>query len=431
MTTTTILLSVVILVIIVTILIYLTLSSALRDKSNELRRLDQQKDFVYQELQQERSLLRQSNEHLAELSKENSTLSANLYNLRERYDELIDNERNNHQKFEHLATKILEEKTKKFDEQHKEGIKEILNPLKERINRFEEKVDQSTKQAITQHTALYSQINHLKELNNQITKETHNLTKALKGDNKAQGSWGEIILESILQKSGLEKNREYFVQPTYKNDDGKMIRPDIVISLPDDKKLIIDSKVSLKAYDSFISSDDDTEQQVALKALALSVKNHVNDLSSKNYHDIYNIASPDFVLMFIPIDTAFTAALSNNPELYNYAFDKNVVIVTSSTLLATLKTVDSMWRNEKHQRNALQIAEEAGKMYDKFSNLVEDLIKVGERIDMTKNIYEDSMKKLTTGKGNLISKAEKMKKLGAKANKSIRTSLLDRAKQDE
>ncbi|MFT4535181.1 MAG: DNA recombination protein RmuC [Saprospiraceae bacterium] len=424
-----IILSIIIAFLIVLAVVYISMRSTTSEKDNTIKRLEAHVHFLNQELIQERNLLAESKTNHNELSKDNSTLSANLYNLQERYQELLLDEKGKQEKFELLANRILEEKTKRFDEQHKEGIKEIFNPLKERINRFEEKVDLTNKETISRHSALNTQLNHLKELNNQITKETINLTKALKGDNKIQGNWGEIILESILQKSGLEKGREYIVQPTFRTETGRMIRPDIVINLPDNKKIIIDSKVSLKAYDSFLSSDDEDDQKFALKALSLSVKTHIDGLSSKNYHDIYHIESPDFVLMFIPIDTAFAAALSHNPELYNYAFDKNIVIVTSSTLLATLKTVDSMWKNEKQQKNALEIAEEAGKMYDKFSNLIEDFVKIGERLDMTKNIYEESMKKLSTGKGSLISKAEKMKSLGAKANKSIRQSLVNRTRE--
>ena len=427
MNSTLLLLSFAVVFLIVVSLLYMAMRNASVEKENTIARLERQITFINQELNQERALLAESKHSFNELSKDHSTLSANLYNLQERYQEVLLDEKGKQEKFELLASRILEEKTKRFDEQHKEGIKEILNPLKERINRFEEKVDLTNKETISRHSALNTQLNHLKELNNQITKETTNLTKALKGDNKTQGNWGEIILESILQKSGLEKDREYIVQPTFKNEEGKMIRPDVIINLPDHKKIIIDSKVSLKAYDSFLSSDDESAQLVALKALALSVKTHIDGLSSKNYHDVYQTDSPDFVLMFIPIDTAFSAALSHNPELYNYAFDKNIVIVTSSTLLATLKTVDSMWKNEKQQSNALEIAEEAGKMYDKFVNVIEDFIKVGERLDMTKNIYEDSMKKLHTGKGSLISRAEKMKSLGAKANKAIRQKLVERS----
>lgn len=430
MITIYILLAAVAILMAMSFLLYLSMKGTISAKDQSLQRLADQLAFGMQELQQERTLLSASQVRVEELSKDNATLEANLYNLRERYDELQEDERGRSEKFELLANKILEEKSKKFDEQHRLGIKQILDPLQEKIHRFEEKVDLTHKDTISRHSSLVTQINHLKELNQQVTQETTNLTKALKGDNKTQGNWGEIILESILEKSGLEKDREYFVQPSYKSHEGRAIRPDVVIHLPDDKKMVIDSKVSLKAYDQLVSVDTKDEQRIALKALSLSIKSHIDGLSAKNYHEIYQIESPDFVLMFIPIDSAFTSALGHNPDLYSYAFDKNIVIVTSSTLLATLKTVDSMWRNEKQQRHALEIAEEAGKMYDKFSNLVEDLIKVGERLDMTKNIYEDSMKKLTTGKGNLVSRAEKMKALGAKANKSIRKSVAERAEED-
>jgi len=403
------------------------MQARIKDKELIVQQLTQQNEFVTQELLQERQLLQEEKKENLQLSNEVSMLSANLGNLKERYDDIVNNEKANQDKFELIANRIIDEKAKRFDEQHKEGIKEILFPLKERISRFEQKVETSNKESITRHTALNEQINHLKELNGQITQETINLTKALKGDNKTQGNWGEIILESILEKSGLEKGREYILQPTYRDENGKMIRPDVIIHLPDSKKIVIDSKVSLTAYDKYIAATEKEDQEINLKALSLSVKNHIDGLSSKNYHEIFDIESPDFVLMFIPIDTAFTAALTYSPDLYNYAFDKNIVIVTSSTLLATLKTVDSMWRNEKQHKNAIEIAQAAGKMYDKFNNLVEDLIKVGERLDSTKNIYEESMKKLSTGKGNLISRAEKMKSLGAKANKTIRQSLIDRS----
>ena len=406
--------------IIVVGIVYFSLTRTIVEKERSIQRLTQQTEFLTQELNQERNLLSESKEASLHLEKEIATLSSNLGNLRERYEESLLSQSESKIQFEQLAARVIEQKTRQFDEDHKKGIKEILDPLKERINRFEEKVEQNNKETLTRHTALHVQLNHLKDLNLKITNETVNLTKALKGDNKTQGNWGEIILESILQKSGLEKNREYTVQPSYRNEEGKQLRPDVVIHLPDDKKLIIDSKVSLKAYDSFIAAQSEEERNASIKALSLSIKNHVNGLSSKNYHEIYKIESPDFVLMFIPIDTAFNAALSYDPNLYSYAFDKNIVIVTSSTLLATLKTVDTMWQNVKQQKHAFQIAEEAGKMYDKFSSLVDDLQKLGDRMDTTKNLYNDTMKRLHTGKGNLISRAEKMKQLGAKANKEIK-----------
>ncbi|MFZ1558863.1 MAG: DNA recombination protein RmuC, partial [Saprospiraceae bacterium] len=238
--------------------------------------------------------------------------------------------------------------------------------------------------------------------------------------------WGELILESILDKSGLEKNREYFVQVTERNDEGKMYKPDVVIQLPDGKKLIIDSKVSLNAYEMMVNADTDDEQKIAHKAHVLAVKNHIDSLASKNYHDLYKVESPDFVLMFIPIDTALSAAIQLDSELYLYAFDKNIVMVAPSTLLATLKTVDTMWRNDKQNRFAMEIAEEAGKMYDKFVGFADDMDKLGKQLNTAQSTYHDSMKKLNSGTGNLVSRAENIKALGAKANKSLpKTSFTD------
>jgi len=390
------------------------------EKEKSIQRLTDQVNHLTQELQHERNQYTTASQRILELEKEAASLSTNLGNLLERLEETKQSQTLAKEQFQQLATQVLEQKTRQFDEDHKKGIREILDPLKERINRFEEKVERNNKETITRHTALHVQLNNLRELNQKITTETTNLTNALKGDNKTQGTWGEIILESILQKSGLEKDREYTVQTSFKNDERKTVRPDIVIHLPDHKKMIIDSKVSLKAYVSFVSASNDEGRQSALKALAISIKNHVDNLSEKRYHEIYKMESPDFVLMFIPIDTAFNAALTYNTNLYSYAFDKNIVIVTSSTLLATLKTVDTMWKNVKQQKHATLIAEEAGKMYDKLANLVDDLEKIGDRMDMTRNVYNDAMKKLHTGKGNLISRAEKMKLLGAKANKEIK-----------
>ena len=420
MDTSLLLFGVLLLFAIILWIVYTSVSKTNSEKERSIVRMTEQIALLNQELAQERSLLNEAKQTISNLNTKVATLATNLGNLKERHEDALLAQTNAKEQFQQIAHKVIEEKTKKFDEDHRRGLKEILDPLKERIHKFEEKVDLNNKETLTRHTALHVQLNHLKELNLKITNETINLTNALKGDNKTQGNWGEIILESILQKSGLERDREYSVQPSYKDEEGKVVRPDVVIHLPDNKKLIIDSKVSLKAYDALLAAEDESSRQSALKALAISIKTHVQGLSEKKYHDIYKMESPDFVLMFIPIDTAFNAALSYNPDLYAYAFDKNVVIVTSSTLLATLKTVDTMWRNSKQQKHAYQIAEEAGKMYDKFATLVDDLVKVGERLDGTKNIYNDAMKRLHTGKGNLISKAEKMKQLGAKVNKEIR-----------
>ena len=333
--------------------------------------------------------------------------------------------------FENLANKILEEKSSKFTEQNKENMKNILSPLQEKIQLFEKKVDDTHKESIDYHAALRQQIIGLSEMNAQMSKETLNLTKALKGDSKMQGNWGELVLERVLEKSGLEKDREYYVQQSHTAVDGNRVFPDVVINLPDGKKMIVDSKVSLTAYEKYINEEDDSLKTSYLKEHVSSIKRHVEQLGEKNYQDLYEIESPDFVLLFIPIEPAFAMALNEDTTLYNKAFEKNIVIVTPSTLLATLRTIDSMWANQKQQENAMEIARQAGALYDKFQGFVEDLIKIGKKIDESKIEYGAAMNKLVEGKGNLITSVEKLKKMGAKAKKALPESILKRADNDD
>jgi DNA recombination protein RmuC len=329
--------------------------------------------------------------------------------------------------FENLANKILDEKSSKFTEQNKENMKNILSPLQDKIQLFEKKVEDTHKESIDYHAALRQQILGLRDMNIQMSKETLNLTKALKGDSKMQGNWGELILERVLEKSGLEKDREYFVQQSHTNGEGNRVFPDVVINLPDGKKMIVDSKVSLTAYEKFINEEDDSLKNGFLKEHVSSIKRHVEQLGDKNYQDLYQIESPDFVLLFIPIEPAFALALNEDTTLYNKAFEKNIVIVTPSTLLATLRTIDSMWTNQKQQENAFEIARQAGALYDKFEGFVADLIKVGKKIDESKAEYQGAMNKLVDGKGNLITSVEKLKKMGAKAKKALPENILNRA----
>jgi DNA recombination protein RmuC len=329
--------------------------------------------------------------------------------------------------FENLANKILDEKSLKFTTQNQENIKNILHPLQEKIKGFEDKVEKTHKESIDYHAALRQQILGLKELNQQMSKETLNLTKALKGDNKMQGNWGELVLERVLEKSGLEKDREYFVQQSFTNEEGKRVLPDVVIHLPDNKKMIVDSKVSLVAYEQYINEEDKALKEGFLKEHVASLKRHIEQLSAKKYEDIYKIESPDFVLLFIPIEPAFAVALNSDTYLYNKAFEKNIVIVTPATLLATLRTIDTMWNNEKQQKNALEIARQAGGLYDKFHGLLADLIGVGKKIDASKTDYNSAMNKLFEGKGNLITSVEKLKKMGAKAKKALPENIIERA----
>jgi DNA recombination protein RmuC len=333
--------------------------------------------------------------------------------------------------FENLANKILDEKSNKFTEQNKENMKNILTPLQDKIQLFEKKVEDTHKESIDYHAALRQQILGLQEMNIQMSKETINLTKALKGDSKIQGNWGELVLERVLEKSGLEKGREYEIQKGFTLQDGSRVFPDVVINLPDGKKMIIDSKVSLTAYEKYINEEDDLLKIGYLKEHVLSIKRHVEQLGNKNYHDLYQIESPDFVLLFIPIEPAFAMALNEDTSLYNRAFEKNIVIVTPATLLATLRTIDSMWTNQKQQENAVEIARQAGALYDKFEGFVADLIKIGRKIDESKIEYSGAMSKLVEGKGNLIVSVEKLKKMGAKAKKSLPENILERAEKDQ
>jgi DNA recombination protein RmuC len=333
--------------------------------------------------------------------------------------------------FENLANKILEEKTNKFTEQNKENMKNILLPLQDKIQLFEKKVEDTHKESIDYHAALRQQILGLRDMNEQMSKETVNLTKALKGDSKMQGNWGELVLERVLEKSGLEKDREYYVQQAHTSEDGQRVFPDVVINLPDGKKMIVDSKVSLTAYEKFSNEEDETLRSGYLKEHVNSIKRHVDQLGEKNYQDLFQIESPDFVLLFIPIEPAFAMALNEDNALYNKAFEKNIVIVTPSTLLATLRTIDSMWTNQKQQENAYEIARQAGALYDKFEGFVADLVKVGNKIKDSKTEYDAAMNKLVEGKGNLITSVEKLKKMGAKAKKSLPEAVLKRAESEE
>tara|TARA_Y100000589_G_C27160301_1_gene632466 strand:- start:19 stop:1341 length:1323 start_codon:yes stop_codon:yes gene_type:complete len=382
-------------------------------------------------IESEREDIRREKELLnAELSRKNTEYENLQEQNLKRDEELAKQQEQLRKDFELMASKILDEKSEKFTIQNKENIKNILNPLEEKIKTFEKKVEDSQKESISMHSALKEQLLGLKDLNQQMAKEATNLTKALKGDSKTQGNWGELVLERVLEKSGLEKDREYFVQQNFQREDGSRVMPDVVLHLPDNKKMIIDSKVSLTDYERLVNAEDD-ERALYLKAHVNSIKKHVDQLSAKNYQDLYDIESPDFVLMFIPIEPAFAVAINEDNTLYNKAFEQNIVIVTPSTLLATLRTIDTMWNNEKQQQNAMEIAKQAGALYDKFEGLVSDLTGVGKKIDAAKSDYSAAMNKLVEGKGNLISRVEKIKKMGAKAKKALPESIIKRASEDD
>lgn len=333
--------------------------------------------------------------------------------------------------FENLAHKILEENSKKFSKQNQLNLESVLGPLSERILHFEQKVAQTHKESIDYHASLRQQIISLKEINHLMNQETINLTKALKGDNKMQGSWGEFVLARVLESSGLEKGREYEIQKSFISESGKRYQPDVIINLPDNKKLIIDSKVSLVAYERLLNQQDPQLKSKDLNDHLISLKQHIDSLSAKNYQDLLDSSTLNFVFLFIPIETAFSTALQLEPNLYTMAYDKNIIIVTPSTLLATLRTIETMWNYQKQQKNAWEIARQAGLLYDKFQNLIQDLLKVGSKLDDAQTEYQSAFNKLSQGKGNLLVSVEKLKKLGAKAKKSLDSTLLDKASDSE
>ncbi|GCC51949.1 DNA recombination protein RmuC [Chryseotalea sanaruensis] len=329
--------------------------------------------------------------------------------------------------FKNLANEIFEEKSKKFTEQNKTNLSEILNPLKEKITDFEKKVEQTNKESIDRNSALREQLVNLKELNQQITKEASNLSKALKGDSKTQGTWGEIQLEAILERAGLQKDIHYFKEKNFKNEEGQNQRLDYIIKLPDDKYLVLDSKVSLTAYSEYYNTSDETEQSKFLKSHLDSVYSHIKLLSEKNYQNLYEINQPDYVMMFLANEPALTLALREDNSLYEKALDKNIALVSATTLLATLRTIGYIWKQDMQNKNALEIARQAGSLYDKFHMLIEDLTKVGNNLKSTQNSYQDAMNKLIEGKDNLVRKTERLKELGAKTTKQLSQQLLDRA----
>ncbi len=384
------------------------------------------------QLQEERNELRTAKDSLAiQLTKKETDFDNLAERSKEQRREIEELQEKFTKEFENLANKILEEKSTKFTEQNRENIKNILSPLQEKIQLFERKVESTHKESIDYHAALREQILGLSKMNEQMSRETLNLTKALKGDSKMQGNWGELILERVLEKSGLEKDREYFVQQSHTTDEGTRVLPDVVINLPDGKKMVVDSKVSLVAYERYVNEEDDPLRLAHLKEHVSSIKRHIDQLGEKNYQDLYKMESPDFVLLFIPIESAFASALNEDTTLYNKAFERNIVIVTPSTLLATLRTIDSMWTNQKQQENAYEIARQAGALYDKFVGFTDDLIMVGKRMDESKKAYEGAMGKLVNGRGNIVTSIGKLKKMGAKAKKSLPESIVNRALQND
>ncbi len=331
--------------------------------------------------------------------------------------------------FENLSNRILEENSKKFTEQNKTNIEQILTPLRERIKDFEQKVDTSYKQEAMERNSLKGEIKNLIVLNKQISDEANNLAKALKGDTKKQGNWGEMILERILERSGLTKGSEYEVQVSNTSEEGRRFQPDVIIYLPENKHIIVDSKVSLVAYEAMVNAESDEDREQFLKDHITSVKNHIRMLSDKEYQNLPGMNSPDFVLLFMPIESSFGFAVQADNELFAFAWDRKIVLVSPSTLLATLKTISALWKQEKQTRNAIEIATQAGSLYDKFVNFHKDLSDVGVKLDAAKKSHDDAVRKLSEGPGNIIKKVGDLKKMGAKATKELPNSILENAEE--
>jgi len=327
--------------------------------------------------------------------------------------------------FKNLANEILEEKSRRFAEQNQQNLDTLLKPLQEKLTDFRKQVDETYQSEARERFALKQEVEKLAGLNLRMTDETRALTNALKGESKTQGDWGELVLETILENSGLRKGEEYVVQDTHTISDGSRLQPDVVIRLPESKHLVIDSKVSITAYTRYMQADDESTKTAELNSHVQSIRQHIQGLSSKNYQDLYGVGSIDFVLMFIPVEPAFLSAMRHAPDIYQEALKKNIVIVCPSTLLATVRTVAHLWRQEYQNKNAQEIARQCAMLYDKFVGFVEDLDKVGQRLEQAQVSYNDAVGKLKTGRGNLIRTAENVKKLGVKPNKSLPSKLTD------
>jgi DNA recombination protein RmuC len=361
-----------------------------------------------------------SKERTVELDKENKYLKEMLDKQKEEVEQIGKKFSN---EFKLLADGILEDKSKRFTEMNQNNIEQLLKPLGENIQLFQKKVEEVYDRESKERFSLGKEVEKLVVLNQKISEEANNLTNALKGQVKQQGNWGEMILESILEKSGLVKDREYFVQESFKDDEGRRFQPDVIINYPDNRKLVIDSKVSLVAYERYCSSDSPEEQQKELAAHVRSIRTHIDILSSKNYADL--VGGLDFVTMFLPIEPAFILAMQADPDIWNYAYSKGVLMLSPTNLIAALRLIHNLWQREYQNRHAFEIAERGGQLYDKFVSFVESLNSIGDNLSRTQKSYDQAMKQLTLGSGNLVSQTQKLKDLGAKAKKSIPASMLD------
>ena len=392
-------------------------------------RLDELKD----ELTEKEQDIKSSDSESTSLKEDIATLETKLTEERKVTEEKLKILEESKQKlaaeFKNLANEIFDDKNKKFKEESKATLDTIIKPLGEKIGEFRKKVEDTHEKNIKEQASLREAISSLKEMNAQLSKDAHDLTTALKGDVKMQGNWGELILERILEASGLQKGIQYVTQESITEESGKRFQPDVIINLPEGKHVVVDSKVSMVAYERYCSADDNETREKCKKEHVSSLRRHIKELSDKHYQDLNKLKTLDFVFMFIPIESATALALHSEIDIFFEASKSKIVIVTPSTLLAALKTIAYLWRQESQNKNATEIARLSGEMYNKFANFVSDLENIGKRIDQTGSAYNDAMNKLKTGRGNLIITTEKIKKLGARTNKEISASLLEEAEE--
>ncbi len=394
-------------------------NTILRVAEEKLKNKTEDFERTLHELTQQQELANNRGIEVATLKTVNENLAEKLENQKAEIEAL---QKRLTTEFENIATKILKERSDEFSASNHKNLSEILNPLKERIQSFEKKVDETYDKELRDKISLKEEVKKLSELNAKVSEDANNLTKALKGDVKKQGNWGEVILERVLERSGLTKGQEYEREEVIEGNDANVQRPDVILHLPDNKHIIIDSKVSLVAYERLMSAETDEQRVTYLKDHINSLRSHVKLLSEKNYQNAQNLNTPDFVLMFLPIEASFSVAVQGDSDIFAYAWEKKIVIVSPTTLLATLRTISSIWKQENQTKNAQEIARLSGALYDKFIGFAEDMARIKANIDRTSNAYDDAMKKMKDGSGNIIRTAEKIKELGAKTgNKSLPT----------
>jgi DNA recombination protein RmuC len=380
-----------------------------------LQRADQEK----QQLQQQRSQLQ------ADLAANQSKLESTLKHAEEKQLLLEASEERMKKEFERLAQQIFEQKSERLQQSSKQTLEVTLAPFKQQLEAFKKQVESQYTEELKQRASLTTEITSLQQLNKQMAAEADALTRALKGDTKAQGNWGEVVLERILNQSGLREGHEYETQSHHRDEDGRSFKPDVVVHLPNEKDVVIDSKVSLVAYERYFNSDDDKDREAALAEHVNSLRAHIKGLSKKNYQQLDSVRTLDYVLMFIPIEPAFLLAVDRDPELIRLALEHNIMLVSPTNLLVALRTVNNIWQYEHQNRNAQKIAEDAGRLYDKFVGFIEDMQKIGNSLDTVRKHYDGAMNKLSTGRGNLIGRVEKFKEMGVQSSKKLDSKLLD------